>query len=119
MKILLYVWILFFCLNERNGAIPTQRNRHTSFRQKTNIYKISLDRMEVSSDAKTRFLQTLAKTHKSLSKNTNDTTSHSDETDCKLKNIHELKLGNYKNAQVNLFFRLKKVHRGNQFRPSF
>jgi hypothetical protein len=96
MKFSLPLSVLLLLLFHISDAVPKLRFKQQDLDEKPTVFKISLDRTEVSADAKSKFLQKLTNTHKFLTRdytNSSITTSPS-------SSIHELKLGNYKNAQV-------------------
>lgn len=107
MNFSLSISILLLLLLELCTAIHKSRLKHGLRQEKNTIYKISLDRKEVSGEAKAQFLQKLSNTHKSLKKEYTNPELNINISDCSANSIHELKLGNFKNAQVMLEFSTK------------
>jgi len=69
---------------------------------KSNIHSIPLKRQEVPNDAKLKLIQLLTTTHKALKLEENSPAILLEKSRITSRSIHELKLGNYQNAQVSV-----------------
>lgn len=73
---------------------------------KKNLHKISLSKVNVSKEYKNKFMRLLAQSHKELKERKNAETTGTvflQKSQSTCADTHEMKLGNYRNAQVTIF----------------
>jgi hypothetical protein len=100
----LLIFLVFFVALSAISAVklhkPSSSHTLSLAPQKKNLHKISLSKVNVSTEKKNKLMKLLSQSHKKLKERNTDSGVFLQKSQVMCEDTHAMKLGNYRNAQV-------------------